>query len=85
MRLKACLALLAAESPSSVQTLTCRLAEMGMAGTGCSAVRRALCAMEADGLMEAACRAAFPQAGERTYRLTVDGTCWLRNWGLRTS
>jgi predicted ArsR family transcriptional regulator len=78
--LKACLALLAAESPGSVQALTCRLAAMGLAGTERSAVRHALSAMEADGLVEAA----FPRGAGRTYRLTVDGTSWLRSWGLST-
>jgi hypothetical protein len=76
--LKACLALLAAEAPGSEQGLTCRLAAMGLAGTDCSAVRHALSAMKADGLMEVA----VPRPAERTYHLTVDGTSWLRGWGL---
>jgi DNA-binding PadR family transcriptional regulator len=80
--LKACLALLAAESPGSVQVLTRRLAGMGLAGTGHSSVRHALSAMEADGLVEVACQSPFPMAAQPTYRLTADGTRWLRGWGL---
>jgi DNA-binding PadR family transcriptional regulator len=80
--LKACLALLAAESPGSVQVLTRRLAGMGLAGTGRSSVRQTLSAMEADGLVEAACQSCFPMAAGPSYRLTADGTRWLRGWGL---
>jgi hypothetical protein len=79
--LKACLALLAAEAPGSEQGLTCRLAAMGLAGTDCSAVRHALSAMKADGLMEVA----VPRPAERTYHLTVVGTSWLRSWASAPS
>lgn len=80
--LKACLALLAAESPGSVQVLTRRLAGMGLAGIGRSSVRHALSAMEANGLVETACQSAPPKPAEPTHRLTADGTRWLRGWGL---
>ena len=80
--LNACLALLAAESPGSVQVLMRRLAGMGLAGIGRSSVRHALSAMEANGLVEVGRPSCVPMAAEPTFRLTADGTRWLRGWGL---
>jgi len=65
--------------------LTVGLAGLGLGGTERSAVRRALVAMEADGVVEVAGEQASARAAGRTYRLTPDGVCWLRRWGLRTS
>ena len=83
--LTACLALLLAESPCSAEVLIVGLAGLGLGGTERSAVRRALVAMEAEGVIEVAGEHASARAPGRTYRLTPDGVCWLRRWGLRTS
>ena len=82
--LTACLAVLLAESPCSAEVLIVGLAGLGLGGTERSAVRRALSAMEAEGMVEVAGENVSARAARRTYRLTSDGVCWLRGWGIRT-
>lgn len=83
--LTACLALLLAESPCSAEALILGLAGLGLGATDRSAVSRALVVMEAEGVVEVAGEHGSTRAAaRRTYRLTSDGVCWLRRWGLRT-
>jgi DNA-binding PadR family transcriptional regulator len=81
--LTACLALLLAESPGSADALTLGLAGLGLGATDRSAVCQALVVMEAEGVVEVADEHGSTRAARRTYRLTSDGVCWLRRWGLR--
>jgi len=83
--LTACLALLLAELPCSAEALTLGLAGLGLGATATSAVCQALLVMAAEGVVEVAGEHGSTRAAAgRTYRLTSDGVCWLRRWGLRT-